>query len=141
MFRVLLKTLQIFVLLPILGKYHYTFCMRLLNLFFVSLLCVAIPLQGIAGMLAAKNPCPAESAAITALNTGNDHGCCNDAATVVKIGKPCKADQSCQPATPGMINQTESRPMVSIGTKIPLISSGLALNFEASATWRPPNPV
>lgn len=113
--------------------------MRLFNLFLVTLLCLAIPLHGIAGMLVTKTPCPAESAGMVATtDTAGVHGCCNDADTAAKTGKACKAEQNCQPVSPGLIIQAENQLPAPLGVKITLANSRLALTFEPSATWRPP---
>ncbi|MDD4915794.1 MAG: hypothetical protein PHW13_12250 [Methylococcales bacterium] len=115
--------------------------MRLLNLFLAGLLCFVIPLQGFAGVAAAKTACSAEPVAVMAADDTGGHGCCNDAETTAKTGKACKAEQDCQPAGSGLINQTEALPPVFAAGKIPLFTSRLATDSEPSATWRPPNPV
>jgi hypothetical protein len=113
--------------------------MRLLNLFLITLLCIAVPLQGVAGILATKIPCPAEAMAVKSVDTGKDHSCCNDADTVVKTGKVCKSEQSCQPVWQDLPIQAENPLPIAIGIRIALFSQPLTLPTLPSATWRPPN--
>lgn len=115
--------------------------MRLLNLFLITLLCIAIPLQGIASMVVTKTPCPAEAVDMASMDTDHEHSCCNDADTVAKTGKPCKAEQDCQTASPGLIDQADNPLSAAIGSHHSLLNSRSALSFDPSATWRPPNPV
>lgn len=114
--------------------------MRLLNLFLITLLCFAIPLQGIAGMAVTKTPCPAEAAGLMSAGSDGDHACCNDADTVAKTGKSCKAEKDCQPASPAMINPTESRLSAILGSEKITAPGGLVSTVYPSATWRPPSP-
>ena len=113
--------------------------MRLLDLFLATLLCLAIPLQGFAGILASPAPCPAETAGLVAADADNEQSCCNDAETANKTGKSCKAEQNCQIASPGILNQTLSRTWLADAIKITPFRNSLALSDEPSATWRPPD--
>ncbi|MDD1622473.1 MAG: hypothetical protein LUQ11_13440 [Methylococcaceae bacterium] len=119
----------------------YTPYMRLINLFLITLLCFAIPFQGIAGMVLVKTSCSAESAGAMAVDTDDEHACCNDAETVAKTGKLCKAEKDCQPASPGMVNPTETSISAVFGGEKITVPGIFARAFYPSATWRPPTPI
>lgn len=115
--------------------------MRLLNLFLLTLLCIAIPIQGVAGLLLPNKSCPAESAGISTVETANDHSCCQDPEKIVKTGKVCKTEQNCQSATAAMLNAMENRLPFAVGAKMAVFSNRLSLSFDPFAAWRPPNRV
>jgi len=77
---------------------------------------------------------------MASMDMDHQHSCCNDADTVAKTGKPCKAEQDCQPASPGLVNHADNPLSAAIGTQSPLFNSRSALSFDLSATWRPPTP-
>ena len=75
------------------------------------------------------------------MDSAEVHDCCNDADTIAKTGKLCKADQDCQPVNPGMINLMECRASAPVGIEKASPPSTIVLSFEPSATWRPPTSV
>src|SRR5664279_2212239 len=101
-------------LLRISSRYPYTAFMRILNLFLITLLCVALPLQAIANAMVTETSCADECAAMM-MDSAEVHDCCNDADTIAKTGKLCKAKQDCQPVNQGMINLMECRLSVPVG--------------------------
>ena len=113
--------------------------MRILNLFLIILLCLAIPLQGAnAAVPAFGLACPADSATAADLKTVQKPDCCNDAKTVEKTGKTCKAEQDCQTGSPLLLNQ--------LINPLRLYSAGIGktftnttyLSIDGFAAWRPP---
>lgn len=76
-----------------------------------------------------------------AVATDDGHACCNDADTVAKTGKLCKAEKDCQPASPGMINATENRLSALFGGEKITVLGIFAPTIYPSATWRPPTPI
>ncbi len=75
--------------------------MRKFRLFLLTLLCLSIPLQGIAGVCMAASPCPMDQemmamSADIGHEAAMEHDCCNDADTFAKTGKMCKTGQDCQ---------------------------------------------
>jgi hypothetical protein len=112
--------------------------MRILNLFLITLLCLAIPLQGVARVMTTETACPAKLSGMATDDTSDTHNCCNDVDTVAKTGQHCKAEQDCQPTSLGMINQMESLLPASVGTEKISLANTFALTFDPSATWRPP---
>ena len=104
------------------------------------LLCFAIPVQGIAGMVAFNAPCPMQEPATEAMaEAGELPPCCNDAETFAKTGKMCKTGQQCQTGSsqfPGsvLVIQLPTPPQ-------PLWFARLAFfvpAFDPSSVWRPP---
>ncbi|QWF70549.1 hypothetical protein KEF85_14645 [Methylomonas paludis] len=112
--------------------------MRILNLFLITLLCFAIPLQGSAGWLVGEDNCPSESAQLSHSADKPAHDCCTDKATQAKTGKACKAEQDCQTGGPMLLNQLEKP----LATFYPAITKPFTdktyLSFDAFTTWRPP---
>jgi hypothetical protein len=112
--------------------------MRILNLFLITLLCLAIPLQGVARVMTVETACPAKLDGMTTDDSVHNKNCCNDIDTVAKTGQHCKAEQDCQPTSLGMINQLESPLIASVGAEKISPPNAFALTFDPSATWRPP---
>ena len=107
--------------------------------FLLLVLCLAIPLQGFAAVVALESPCPMETtaagdtAAVSAM-----HGCCNDADTAAKTGKACKTGQECQSGGqylvfPPVVHSFAS----SASDRFSLIEPFLHA-FIPSGVWRPP---
>lgn len=71
--------------------------MRTMRTLLLLILCLAIPLQGFAAMVALEPPCPMEATAAGSMDASDSmaHDCCNDADTVAKTGKLCKMGQEC----------------------------------------------
>ena len=62
------------------------------------MLCLALPLQGMAAWSAPGNPCPMEDMVMAADGsaTADDMAdCCNDALTFMETGQPCKTGMDC----------------------------------------------
>jgi len=66
------------------------------------LLCLALPLQGMAAWSAPGEPCPMEDMVMAADTTAGADGpseamadCCNDALTFMETGQPCKTNMEC----------------------------------------------
>lgn len=118
--------------------------MRKFHRFLLTLLCLAIPLQGMAGVRAIEQPCPMEQemaqmdhdqqVAIAA-----EHDCCNDPETAAHTGKFCKTGIDCQ------ISAQYATVSVTTALSLPALQAAhypvpvfAAQSFDASSVWRPP---
>jgi hypothetical protein len=119
--------------------------MRKFRLFLLMLLCLAVPLQGIAGMRMLSAPCPMESGHMAQMQIADmdqqamaDHDCCNDAETVAKTGKMCKTGQDCQVSVlyPASRVSSLSLPVAPATQYLSLVLP--VRSFDASSVWRPP---
>jgi hypothetical protein len=63
------------------------------------LLCLSLPLQGAWSWAAPAEPCPMEGMVMVSGTVADDTGavpdCCNDAATFLETGQPCKTGMDC----------------------------------------------
>jgi len=103
------------------------------------LLCLAIPVQGFAGMVLHANACPMQNATSEAAPEACPmKHCCNDAETYGKTGKACKTGQQCQagyqfPNSLPLIQSpiaSKSMPIAHVARFVPV--------FDPSGIWRPP---
>jgi hypothetical protein len=115
-------------------------CMRNFRIFLLLLLCVAIPLQGYAGLALQEKPCSMMQAMMAKVASANQvRPCCNDADTLKKTGKMCKTGQQC---TSG------SHYFTLVKIQPPAYAAAQALRFAPIAlslysivpvpVWRPP---
>lgn len=120
--------------------------MRKFRLFLLMLLCLAIPLQGIAGVHMLSAPCPMEqSGGMAQMQMADmdqqamaDHDCCNDADTAAKTGKMCKTGQDCPVSALYPASVVSSLPpSVAPTTQYPSLVLSVR-TFDASSVWRPP---
>jgi hypothetical protein len=101
-----------------------------------------MPVQGVAGiLLAGKHTCAKAAEINGSENTASQASCCNDTEKLLKTGKLCKAEQSCQTADLSMTAQTNHQFLSGAGSKIRQFVQLLTLNAIPSNTWRPPNPL
>ncbi len=103
------------------------------------LLCLAIPVQGLAGLRVGTGGCPmAGPDAAIAGDVTEVHDCCHDADTGTgrncQDGGPCTAAGSWLPVMRGI----ETAPPTPV-TLPPFLSSHPP-SFDLSAVWRPPTP-
>lgn len=112
--------------------------MRALLVFVLSL---SIPLQGIAGMLApTESACPMEQTMQMDNMAADDAGpgCCNDAATFAKTGKPCKTGQQCLTVGVFLVVTPQVASLPAPGSR-PIPAAGFFVRtFDPSSVWRPP---
>lgn len=67
-----------------------------IRIFLVVLLCFAIPVQGVAGIVVAATPIlMKDGLSVEAMDVATVHDCCDDAG-IAKSGKPCKMGHGCQ---------------------------------------------
>ncbi len=120
--------------------------MRKFRLSLLMLLCLAVPIQGIADVHMLSAPCPMEqSDHITQMQMAGmdtqdmaDHNCCNDAETVAKTGEMCKTGQDCPVSALYPASLVIS---LSVAMAPATLHSSLVLSvrsFDASSVWRPP---
>lgn len=112
--------------------------MRLFTLFLFLFISLAVPLQGVAGLLSGQvPPCPQASA-----NTGPDdrkHDCCNDDETYAQTGKACKAEKSCQSGACALSRSAVTQPRLSLLRQPTPVAEPTLLAVYLAANWRPPN--
>lgn len=120
--------------------------MRKFRLFLLMLLCLAVPLQGLADVHMLSAPCPMEQSDHMAqmqmvdmdAQTMADHDCCNDAETAAKTGKMCKTGQDCPVSALYPASLVIS---LSVAVAPATLHPSLVLSvrsFNASSVWRPP---
>lgn len=112
---------------------------------FTLLLCLSLPLQGAWSWAAPAEPCPMEAMVMASGMVADDTGsgaapdCCNDVATFLKTGQPCKTGVDCGapvasvppggwPGAPALHSARHSTPAVA-GPP----------SSARSAIWRPPS--
>lgn len=110
----------------------------------VLVLSLSIPLQGIAGILApVQVACPMEQnmqmADMVVDSAG--HGCCNDADTFAKTGKPCKTGQQCVSVGIFMAAAPQLATLPVSNSQGISISSFFVRTLDLSSVWRPPTPI
>ena len=122
--------------------------MRKFRLFLLTLLCFAIPLQGMASVRMLAAPCPMEQQDSMAQMQMSDmdqhtasaaeHDCCNDADTAAKTGKMCKTGQDCSVSAqyPAGIYSSFFLPVEQSTQYSSLVL--FVRSFDASSVWRPP---
>lgn len=110
----------------------------------VLILSLSIPLQGVAGVFASpENVCPMEQTMqmddMAADSAG--HGCCNDADTFAKTGKPCKTGQQC--VSVGIFMAAAPQMATLPVSSSQGISTGgfFVRTLDLSSVWRPPTPI
>lgn len=106
----------------------------------LSLLCIALPLQASAGMVAANKYCLHMQGMVVPSLVGSNarHDCCNDSATVAKIGQLCKVGQECSQHPTYML--PPSTPYSALPTEVPQLPV-IPLRAHTDpppAVWRPP---
>jgi hypothetical protein len=101
------------------------------------LLCIAIPVQGIAGTLLLETTCPMEHHEMD-VESAESHSCCNDAETYAKTGKTCKTGEQCQSALqyPAYTPITNPVAFVPPPQFLPVIQ--FIPSFDPPHIWRPP---
>jgi hypothetical protein len=126
--------------LPIIQPWPYTLAMRLLTIFFLTLLIFALPLQGIAAVAQFETACPVKATEQPVQDADDQHGCCHDADTTAKTGAHCKSQQNCQAGALGL--NYAARPIYAGSGRSPkpLFFTPSQPTNNPSATWRPPNP-
>lgn len=105
------------------------------------LLCLAIPVQGWAGALAAVSACPMGQAAphmaMADMDSGQAHDCCTD--THSPGGKTCDSGQDCSYC--GHIAftvQQNAEPVAALLADNFSAPQAFLLAFAPSGVWRPP---
>ena len=115
----------------------------------VLVLCLLLPLQGIAAWQVPASPCPMQDMIATAEAAGETadtsaealDDCCNDLATFERTGQPCKSVQSCAAPAAGM-PAFLSLVALTPDTQDPQAPTWRSLPpGSTSRLWRPPTSV
>jgi hypothetical protein len=109
------------------------------------MLCLAIPLQGIAGIAVIKTSCPMKQMSVDTMSTSAMTpampDCCNDANTFAKTGKACKSGQQCQSNNPFSALILNYQFSTSVQT-VHLPHAVTAIHsLDPSSVWRPPSQI
>lgn len=104
------------------------------------LLCLTIPVQGVAAAHAFKHPCPMEQAGHTMMMEAADAegDCCNDPVTVVKTGKLCKAGQECPVSGSCLPALTATSTSPRVASRAVAFPRPFLLLLSPASVWRPP---
>lgn len=109
---------------------------RYLRLCLIVLLSLALPLNGVAGLVAATEPCPMQAADM-AMMADIVQDCCQDMDSPSEPGKPCKAGQECKTAS--LLQVAIVKPPVTLSSPIGVsYSSDFLPAHPPSGVWRPP---
>lgn len=105
-------------------------------------LCFAIPVQGMASVVAFSTPCPMQQPAPEAMAEDAElPPCCNDAETFAKTGNMCKTGQQCQAGSqyPSSVlaMPLPTAPQAVWFARLALLDPA----FDLSSIWRPPASV
>jgi hypothetical protein len=100
-------------------------------------------MQTLAQVPAERTPCPMmQSDADQAMpDLGFKHDCCNDAETVAKTGKLCKAAQECSSGVSILLFEATPLSPVPVFSTHWLAGVPFALTLEPASIWRPPTPL
>ncbi|MGH8354371.1 MAG: hypothetical protein ACRERY_12715 [Pseudomonas sp.] len=109
---------------------------RNLRLCLIFLICLALPLSGMAGIEAPTDPCPMQAAGMAMTGVmGQD--CCHDMGSPSDHGKPCKPGQECK--TGSMLQVSFVKPAARLSSPLaPPFSRDFLPTQTPSGVWRPP---
>ena len=104
------------------------------------LLSLAIPVQGIAGMLVHAPACPMQQSHTSAKGAEGCPmpKCCNDAKTYGKTGNPCKVGQQCQSGYYFPNSLLEVQTPVALSSSVIAHAAPFIPSIDPSGIWRPP---
>ena len=107
-----------------------------LRLCLILLICLALPLAGMAGIQAPADPCPMQAAGMASMmDMGQD--CCEDTGSSSEHGNPCKPGQECKTASLLQVELIKSP--ITFAAPVALVFSGDFLPERTpSVVWRPP---
>ncbi|MBM7060317.1 hypothetical protein JQX08_06330 [Pseudomonas sp. UL073] len=109
---------------------------RYLRFCLISLLCLALPLTGLAGATAAAQPCAPRVDAPT-VTAEAAHDCCLDLSCLCRDGKSCPGGSDCKTSSAVLV--AFSKPPIMLFSPITHTAvSGSLLIPAPSGRWRPP---
>ncbi|MEN5215506.1 hypothetical protein ABE484_06550 [Pseudomonas pudica] len=112
---------------------------RILRLFTILMLVLSLPLNGMAGVDSAIEPCPMQTMGMQMMS-GMEHDCCQDqdqGKTSQHANKACKIGQECRTASTLQVSMLE--PALTFSTPRPVDTYGEGLLTRAPPDhWRPP---
>lgn len=117
--------------------------MRKFKALLLFVLCIVLPVQGIAAITTFEVSCPmsltmADDAADSMPDASVSADCCNDAATFAKTGKACKSGQECQSGFQYTLFPAFSKSYMAFAAeRIPHVETIVLASF-ATNVWRPP---
>ncbi len=107
-----------------------------LRLCFIFLISLALPLSGVAGVVAPSEPCPMKAAGMAKMGD-RGQACCHDMGSSSDHGKPCKPGQECK--TGSMLQVSIVKPPFTLSSPIVVSFSSDFLPAQTpSGVWRPP---
>ena len=111
---------------------------RLLRLFTILLLLASLPLNGMAGVDSAIEPCPMQTMGMEMM-AGMDHDCCQDTdpGSAADHSKACKVGQECRTASTVQVEIIN--PTLTYSAPRPVDTYAVSLvNRAPPDPWRPP---
>ena len=116
----------------------------------VLLMCLALPMQVWAGMFSLPDPCPMQDIAMTvpsgdaeAVDAGSIEpmaDCCNDVATFLETGQPCKSGVKCGTSSVTLMPMDLGVAPPARHAEHPPRAGMLMVSVNRFAIWRPPTP-
>ena len=105
-------------------------------------LCLLLPFQGFAALVAFEPPCPmamsagsdAEAVSVDAMASD----CCNDADTVAQTGELCKSGQECSSGGPGLLFPPMMQAVAPVAAERFTLLSLFIPRLFLDGLWRPP---
>ncbi|NIM42809.1 MAG: hypothetical protein GTN84_15605 [Hydrogenophaga sp.] len=116
----------------------------------VLLMCLALPMQTWAGLGAVPEPCPMEAMAMAVSGSDSQTAdevsaepmadCCNDVATFLETGQPCKSGVKCGTSSVTLMPMDLGVAPPARHAEHPPRAGMLMVSVNRFAIWRPPTP-
>lgn len=107
-----------------------------LRLCLLLLICLALPLGGMAGVRAPADPCPMQAAGMAGM-MDMEPDCCEDVGSSAEHGNPCKPGQECK--TVSLLQVVQVKPPIPYSDPmVQVFSSDFLSEPTPSGVWRPP---
>lgn len=106
------------------------------------ILCLVLPLQGVAAVVAFEPRCPMAMPACADAEAVSDDAatrdCCNDADTVAKTGKLCKTGQECSSGAQCLLLPPVAHAVAPVAAERFALLSPFIPSLFPAGLWRPP---
>ncbi len=107
----------------------------------ILLICLTLPLQGLALAQASEPPCPMAQAHHGDAGDSGDAGdadCCNDAGDLAATGKACKSGQECSASSYSLPAKLLVCAPRGVSGRVAAVPPLLLPAFAPADVWRPP---
>lgn len=116
--------------------------MRNMRTLLLLILCLVLPLQGFAALVAFEPHCPMAMPACADAEAVSDDAmardCCNDADTAAKTGKLCKTGQECSSGAQCLLLPPVVHAVAPAATERFALISPFIRTLSPAGLWRPP---